>query len=166
MAEGAAEEIENLHLRTTFEKFFSAWLRREMSLRPQMTITWEIDDSFYIQSSPEIFFQVAWNVIRNSIKYTYFEDETGKVRIDAIKGLDGLIYLRVKDTGPGISKDAQELIGAFQFRGDMENTVSGQGVGLWGTYKLIQQIGGRIEFESKPQQGTLFSLGFLEGKND
>lgn len=64
----------------------------------------------------------------------------------------GKFLLTVKDTGSGISKENQGKIFENGFSTKGEN----RGVGLYHTKKLVENLGGKISFESKENSGTCF----------
>lgn len=97
------------------------------------------------------------NLVGNAIKFT----EKGHVEV-SISRVENEAYLKVEDTGVGISKSffpflfdefRQEHMGA-------DRPHEGSGLGLAIAHKLIVRQGGRIEVDSKPKQGTTFTVYF------
>nr|MCR5698851.1 Spo0B domain-containing protein [Treponemataceae bacterium] len=64
----------------------------------------------------------------------------------------GKFLLTVKDTGSGISSENQDKVFEKGFSTKGEN----RGVGLYHTKKLVENLGGKISFESKENSGTCF----------
>jgi len=100
--------------------------------------------------------QVLVNLIGNAIKYTPTNGEVvvglGKVGNQA--------KLTVHDTGPGIPiEDLPHVFERF-YRGEKSRTRSrdgkGFGLGLSIAYWIVRNHGGRIEVDSKENQGTTF----------
>ena len=98
-------------------------------------------------------------IIDNSIKYT----ELGGITIN----IDYCAYedkkccqIEIIDTGIGIPENKQKIIfEAFrQISEGNDRTFEGLGLGLTVAQKIINMIGGRIEFSSKQGIGTTFSL--------
>lgn len=90
----------------------------------------------------------------NAIRFT----RTGGVTLRAIAG-DGLV-LEVEDTGPGMpAAEVERLFEAFT-QGDDSSTRSadGLGLGLTAAHGLAALMGGRIEVNSTPGQGSLFRV--------
>jgi len=105
--------------------------------------------------------QVLLNLVGNAVKFT----EVGKVSVSmsALKDItagrcDFLIVIR--DTGIGISADARERIFEAFSQADSGTTrkYGGTGLGLSIVYDLLQLMGGSIELESHPGEGSLFTV--------
>ena len=99
--------------------------------------------------------QVLLNLVGNAIKFT----DQGEIMIKA-SASEGTYNLAVRDTGPGISEaDQQKLFQEFQ-QADNSITKSkgGTGLGLAISKRIIEMHGGRIWVESRPGQGSTFSL--------
>lgn len=101
--------------------------------------------------------QILLNLISNAVKYT----PSGSVTVTGILEIQsdtrGLFTFRVKDTGEGISKEAQaNLFERFYQAAPARVTVKGTGLGLAITRKLVELHGGDISFTSEVGQGTEF----------
>jgi GAF domain-containing protein len=99
--------------------------------------------------------QVLLNLVGNAIKFT----DQGEITIKA-SAADGAFSLAVRDTGPGISEtDQKKLFQEFQ---QADNSITkakgGTGLGLAISKRIIEMHGGRIWVESRPGQGSTFSL--------
>jgi CheY-like chemotaxis protein len=101
--------------------------------------------------------QVLINLVGNAIKFT----ETGRVTVQV--GLDGeepdrQVRFAVHDTGIGIPPEKQHLIfEAFsQADGSTTRRFGGTGLGLSICARLVEMMGGRIQLESVPGQGSCF----------
>ena len=102
--------------------------------------------------------QVLLNLIGNAIKFT----ERGQINVAVgaafpVKGRV-LLHFGVKDTGIGLSPEAQEKIFApfSQADGSMARKYGGTGLGLAICVRLVEMMGGRIWLESAPQKGSVF----------
>ena len=90
----------------------------------------------------------------NAIRFTH----KGSVTLRAIAG-DGLV-LEVEDTGPGMAAaEVERLFEAFTQGDDSSTrTAEGLGLGLTAAHGLAAVMGGRIEVNSTPGQGSLFRV--------
>ena len=113
-----------------------------------------------VVGDPDRVRQVLTNVLGNAVKFTRTGDVV--VTLDA-EPVDGskhqhLLRVSVKDTGPGIPADvAPRIFEAFQ-QGDASLTRmhGGTGLGLAIARRLVERMGGGIDFTSTPGEGTEF----------
>lgn len=99
---------------------------------------------------------VLANLIDNAIKYSV---NTPSINLSSSSNKHHLI-VRVADEGIGISKEDQKHIFKNLYRvhtGDIHD-VKGFGIGLFYVYKILELHGGRIELESEPGKGSVFSM--------
>jgi GAF domain-containing protein len=99
--------------------------------------------------------QVLINLVGNAIKFT----DAGEVAIKA-EANNGLFYVSVRDTGPGISAaDQTKLFQEFQ---QADNAITkkkgGTGLGLAISKRIIEMHGGKIWVESQFGQGSTFAF--------
>ena len=94
--------------------------------------------------------QVLINLLGNALRYT----REGQVELNTRVVGDRLEF-RVSDTGPGISDSGRELIFKPFMRLD-ESGQTGAGLGLSITRHLVEAMGGQIELDSVPGQGSTF----------
>jgi signal transduction histidine kinase/DNA-binding response OmpR family regulator/CHASE3 domain sensor protein len=102
--------------------------------------------------------QIIKNLLSNALKFT----STGKIelKVDLADESDSLIEFQVIDTGIGIAADKQHLIfDAFQQAdGSTKRKYGGTGLGLSISRQLAVLLGGEIKLESKPGEGSIFTL--------
>lgn len=100
--------------------------------------------------------QILSNLVVNAIKFT----KKGGVTIRVFRGNDSHWAMQVKDTGIGIDAENQTQI--FEpFRQADENTsrkYGGVGLGLAIVQQLVEAMQGSIRVESKPGQGSTFTV--------
>ncbi len=108
--------------------------------------------SINIKSDSKRLSQVITNLISNAIKYT----EKGTITV-SVKESFGAVVIAVSDTGVGISaEDQKKLFAPFVRVGTatQSNTVTGSGLGMWVTKRLVEQLGGTVSLESIQGIGT------------
>ena len=102
--------------------------------------------------------QVLGNLVGNAIKFSDRGEVHVVLRAVADTGRVGLLRFEVHDQGVGIPPEARERI--FQPFAQADSTISrrfgGTGLGLAISRRLVQLMGGRIDFESTPDRGTRF----------
>jgi Na+/proline symporter/signal transduction histidine kinase len=101
--------------------------------------------------------QVVVNLLSNAVKF--IEPGHGRVEI-ALAEEPGFLRVDVRDNGPGISPEHQELIfDKFRQAGDpLTGKPQGSGLGLYISRHIIEHSGGRLWVESRPGQGACFSF--------
>ena len=108
--------------------------------------------------------QVMINLTNNAIKFT----EKGYVAVDISLLENGdqscSVEFRIKDTGPGISREMQDFIFERFFQTDsaMIKNQMGTGLGLSISKSLVEQMGGEIRLISEEGNGAefIFTLNF------
>jgi signal transduction histidine kinase len=95
------------------------------------------------------------NLLTNAIKYT---PENGNVNLK-VEIKDDIMYCSVKDTGCGIpKKDQDKIFGKLYRASNVQNTVNGNGFGLYVAKGAIEAQHGKIWFESEEGKGTTFFI--------
>jgi len=104
--------------------------------------------------------EIFHNLISNAIKYRH-PGRAPQISIVA-DGTEGGDYadINIIDNGKGISAEFREKVFEAGGRGDNEEGVAGHGYGLSFVKRAMERLGGDITFESKPEQGTTFTLRF------
>lgn len=97
--------------------------------------------------------QVAVNLLSNAIKYG-----DGKSVEVVVASCEGFACLSVRDHGIGIPKERHGIIFERFERADTESAVSGLGLGLFIADEIVKAHGGRIEVESEPRAGSVFTV--------
>ncbi len=103
--------------------------------------------------------QIITNLLSNAFKYT----KNGNILLKAYYNYDeDKLYVKVKDTGIGISKERQEIIFDSFEKGYEFNKKyfdkKGLGLGLAICKQLTDLMGGDIDVESEKDKGSLFAL--------
>lgn len=122
----------------------------------------DIEENTRIKADPLRFKQILYNLIDNAIKFT----EQGQISLRC-DDRDNLWEFQIQDTGIGIAKDDYDIV--FKEFGRIENDkrkpVSGSGIGLALTKRLIELHGGEIWFESEVGKGTTFFFSIPKENN-
>ncbi|MBI4993471.1 PAS domain S-box protein [Candidatus Wolfebacteria bacterium] len=94
------------------------------------------------------------NLITNAIKYA---PENGRISVDILRHPPDVI-IKVSDNGCGIPKSEQKKIFTKFFRASnaKEADPEGNGLGLYIVKSMVEQIGGKIWFESEEGKGAIF----------
>ncbi|KYF69618.1 hybrid sensor histidine kinase/response regulator [Sorangium cellulosum] len=102
--------------------------------------------------------QVLLNLLGNAIKFT----REGRVSFRVMArdaGAGGGALFRVEDTGPGIAPaDVARIFEPFEQAGDERARLEGAGLGLAISRRIVDQMGGRIDVESAPGEGSTFTV--------
>ena len=96
------------------------------------------------------------NLISNAIKYN---KDNGEVEI-FIKKENNELKIIVKDTGIGMSKeDTTQLFKEFvRIRNEKTKSITGSGLGLSITQKILKLYNGKIEVKSEEDKGSIFTV--------
>jgi len=116
----------------------------------------------HIQADKTKMWQVLWNLVSNSVKYTM----KGRVEV-MIEVLPTFVRIRVKDTGIGMtSKERERLFEKFyRVMNRQAKDVVGTGLGLWITKELVQRMNGKIYVDSIEDVGSEFIVEFPISSN-
>lgn len=116
----------------------------------------DVEENLFLKTDEGKTAQMLRNLISNAIKYT----EKGEINIRAWKTYEGEVIIEVADTGIGIPEEQLEAIfGEFvQVSNPLQIKAKGTGLGLSLTKKLALLLGGRIEVESKVNEGSVFRI--------
>ena len=108
-----------------------------------------------LYTDPDKVRQILVNLMGNAVKFT----DHGRVDVAAVRQ-NGQLRVDVRDTGIGIADhDRARLFQPFtQLDAGLTRRHGGTGLGLYNSQRLAALLGGRIEVESAPGQGSKFSL--------
>jgi len=117
------------------------------------------EEPYLISADPQRLKQILINIVGNSIKYT----QKGKVEIETkVDDIKDRYFISVKDTGLGMSAEAQRRLFEKFFRVKTRETaeITGTGLGLWITKALTEKMDGEIFLESMEGIGSKFTVVF------
>jgi signal transduction histidine kinase len=75
--------------------------------------------------------------------------------------LEAAVVIRVSDNGPGIPESIQDKV----FQPFFSTKEEGTGLGLSIATRIIQDHGGRLDLESKKNEGATFIISLPLGKD-
>jgi PAS domain S-box-containing protein len=109
--------------------------------------------SISVRGDSQRLYQVVSNLVSNAIKYT---PPGGQITV-ALGAGDDQVRLEVRDTGPGISPEAQARIFERFYRApSVAADDRGTGLGLAIVKSIVEQHGGRVWVTSSIGQGSTF----------
>jgi signal transduction histidine kinase len=121
----------------------------------------DLDDPLpAVRFDPDAFQQILFNLIDNALKYAATAD-TKRVELSA-RRVEGAVEVRVRDYGPGVSREHRpHLFDAF-YRGEKELTrrSRGAGIGLALVQSLAKQMDVAVSARNRPEGGFEVALGF------
>jgi signal transduction histidine kinase/DNA-binding response OmpR family regulator len=113
---------------------------------------------------PDIISKIIFNLLSNAIKYTtegaigiHISRLPATVDLSAENGAGGFIKVEVRDSGQGISAETQERIFDRFYQVEAKSG-KGYGIGLSHCKDLIEALRGRIDVNSTPGVGSVFSF--------
>ena len=124
-------------------------------------IVWEdgcLEAERWVMADAQRVRQVLINLLTNAVKYNR---RAGRVRLDCSvdRCAPGRIYVRVSDTGVGISQEnLARLFTPFERLGAEQSGVEGTGLGLALSRRLVEAMGGTMRVESVVGQGSAFTV--------
>jgi len=170
-AEGAKMESNEFSLREFLEELRSAY---DLHLGTELTMDWYYpSDLPGVKTDREKLKQILQNLINNAIKFT----EKGNVTVSAryLNGSrvgesswrqekgdsqNGVVELKVSDTGVGIAKEHFSVIFERFRQVDSSETrrYGGVGIGLYVVKKFTELLGGKVEVQSEAAKGSTFTV--------
>ncbi len=112
------------------------------------------DESQVVRADRQRLLQVLLNLLSNAVKYNL---PGGRIDLRCAPAGPGWLRLTVTDTGPGIDPaGAAGVFEPFERLGADRRGIEGTGVGLALSHRLAEAMGGRLDFESVPGEGSSF----------
>ena len=134
---------------------------QRVSVSHQIIFTHENDH--IVLADRKLIGQAITNFISNAVKYS---PNGGKIVVSAAKTAGG-VKVSIQDYGVGIPDSLNNKIFERYFRIDKQpGPVSGVGLGLYITARIIHQHGGKIDVKSNEGVGSIFSFELPHCKTD
>ena len=96
--------------------------------------------------------QVFINILNNAFEAV---EDGGKIGIRSWEPKNGFAAVSIEDNGIGMSEETKKHIFDPFFSG---RKGTGTGLGLSITYGIVKKLGGSIEVQSKPEEGSTFTV--------
>jgi len=103
---------------------------------------------------PRHFSQALLNLLGNAVKYNR---PNGRVTVSTRRLEEGRLRVLVSDTGEGLPEAMREkAFEPFERLEAKTSNIAGTGIGLTIARQLVESMGGKIDFESTPGEGSTF----------
>jgi len=115
-----------------------------------------VDQTFRIYADREALALALRNLLDNAVKYS---PAASPISI-GVRERGRFVDISVKDRGPGIPRNEQRRVLRRFVRGSAARAldVKGTGIGLAIIDRIVRAHGGRIEIESEPGTGSIFTI--------
>ena len=122
----------------------------------------DLEDYAEISADPSLMELVWNNLFSNAIKFT----EPGGKIILTEKSDEETIHVSVQDTGCGMTDEIKKHIFEKFYQGDTSHATSGNGLGLALAMRVLQLNDFRIQVESEPGKGSIFTVVIPKPKKE
>ncbi|MFK7933440.1 MAG: PAS domain S-box protein [Saprospiraceae bacterium] len=113
-----------------------------------------LEEDYEVNLDPKFLKHILFNLLSNSIKYSAENSILGfKIQV-----IDNQLFIKIKDAGIGIPKEDQKHLFTRFFRAHNVENIKGTGLGLSIVKLYVDEMKGRIEFDSKEGVGTEFRI--------
>lgn len=141
----------------------SQYLKRMINLLSEEFIKHKVEVKINIPENETVYFNPAYlesillNFSTNAVKYSH-PDRTPVIHYN-LEYVDGIKVLSISDNGLGIDleRHRESLFGMYK---TFHRHPNSRGIGLFMSKNQIEAMGGRIEVESKVNQGSCFKIYF------
>ena len=127
-----------------------------LARRADVSLSANTQDACQATASADMLYRCVLNLVDNAVKHS---GEGAVVTVDA--GCEGeRVWIRVRDTGPGIPPEDLEHVFERFYRVDRSRVRGrgGSGLGLAIVRELMDSMGGSVEVASEPGKGATFTL--------
>lgn len=114
-------------------------LEREWTAK-QLDLSMDFDE-YFIDANEDMMKQVWLNILDNAVK---FADEGGKLCVDIHKNEDGMLLVKIGNSGSVISESDREKIFNKFYQADKTHSKSGNGIGLSVVKRIVELHKGTV----------------------
>ncbi|MCP4546515.1 MAG: HAMP domain-containing protein [bacterium] len=119
--------------------------------RSRVEVTWrDIPESLPLSGDQGQLRQVFSNLVKNASEAMAGR---GHLTISCMENVDGLIAIRLQDSGPGLDRPAAELFEPY-----VTGKETGTGLGLAIARKVVEDHGGKLMADNAPEGGARFTV--------
>jgi len=143
-------------LRSSFETLLQEYEVLMQEKKLEFSFEFKLDDKIHLYGDWNRLSQIFCNLLSNAIKFTSEYD-----KISVVVTSDNTdLYIRVSDSGCGISEETMQRIFKSFEQADSSTTKvrAGMGIGLSLSYALAKAMHGGIEVKSILTEGSVFTL--------
>jgi signal transduction histidine kinase len=119
-----------------------------------VTLTIDARDALTVRGDRDLLLEALANLVDNAVKFT---PEGGRVDL-ALSNHNGEGIVRIRDTGPGVSKDERDVVVRRFYRSDRSRQTCGVGLGLSLVAAILKLHGFRFTIEAGP--GCVVEIAF------
>jgi len=123
-------------------------------LKAGQTIDWQVECPMLVRLDASLLRKILMNLLSNALKYS----GENTVAIVRAKCHEKELTITVQDQGVGISQEDQAHLFEQFFRAPSIVTVPGTGLGLYIITKYLELMGGTIDLQSVPDEGTTVTI--------
>lgn len=129
-----------------------SWVVKACRIKP--LTTFDLPESLEAVGRKGPVHQIMVNLVQNAIDVMSHLDPPRLEISGRVEG--GVAIVEVRDYGPGIAPDAMERI--FEPFFTTKKIGEGTGLGLYVSYGLAEELGGKLEARNHPEGGAVFTL--------
>ena len=136
------------HLKGLFANFESLATNRDQEYAYEVEV-----DSETLWYDRNLLDTVCYNILSNAFKYS----PVGASIQSKVYDKEGKLFIRISDSGPGLSEvDRENIFDRFYRSKELDAYQTGMGIGLSLVKELLDLIEGEVKVESKLDEGTEF----------
>lgn len=129
----------------------------EMVSSGRHTLSIDCAEDLVIQGDREMLATLLNNILDNAVKYS----PTGsRIEVSAYRQADCTVCIRVRDHGRGMTDEDRLQVLEKYFRATTATDVPGMGLGLYLVDRITRLHNGKLEIDSNPGSGTIFTVSF------